>query len=56
MISLKDFLFSITHLLSDAGPLLQPSSKKILLVMAGGSLGAVSRYGVSLLAAKLWGT
>lgn len=30
--------------------------EKILLVMVGGSLGAVSRYGVSLLAAKLWGT
>jgi fluoride exporter len=29
---------------------------KILLVMAGGSLGALSRYGVSLLAAKLFGT
>jgi fluoride exporter len=28
---------------------------KILLVMAGGSLGALSRYGVSLLAAKLFG-
>lgn len=27
----------------------------ILLVMAGGSLGALSRYGVSLLAAKLFG-
>ena len=29
---------------------------KILLVMAGGSLGALSRYAVSLLAAKLFGT
>ena len=29
---------------------------KILLVMAGGSIGALSRYGVSLLAAKLFGT
>ena len=28
---------------------------KILLVMAGGSLGALSRYGVSLLAVKLFG-
>jgi fluoride exporter len=28
---------------------------KILLVVLGGSLGALSRYGVSLLAAKLWG-
>jgi fluoride exporter len=29
---------------------------KILLVMIGGSLGALSRYGISLLAAKLFGT
>ncbi len=28
---------------------------KILLVMAGGSIGALSRYGVSLLAAQLFG-
>lgn len=28
---------------------------KILLVMVGGSLGALSRYGVSLLAVKLFG-
>ena len=28
---------------------------KILLVMAGGSIGALSRYGVSLLAVKLFG-
>jgi fluoride exporter len=29
---------------------------KILLVMTGGSLGALSRYGISLLTAKLFGT
>jgi CrcB protein len=29
---------------------------KILLVMAGGSIGALSRYGVSLLAAQVFGT
>jgi len=29
---------------------------KILLVMAGGCIGALSRYGVSLLAAQLFGT
>ncbi|MDR2549505.1 MAG: fluoride efflux transporter CrcB [Desulfobulbus sp.] len=27
-----------------------------LIVMAGGSLGAASRYGVGLLTARLWGT
>ncbi|MBA4367916.1 MAG: fluoride efflux transporter CrcB [Desulfobacterium sp.] len=36
--------------------MLQPSLKKVLLVMCGGSLGAVSRYGVGLLTAKAWGT
>lgn len=30
--------------------------EKLLLVMAGGSLGAASRYGISLLAVKMWGT
>jgi fluoride exporter len=29
---------------------------RILLVMAGGGIGAVSRYGTTLLAAKLFGT
>jgi fluoride exporter len=29
---------------------------KWLLVMAGGSLGAASRYGIGLLTARLWGT
>ncbi len=37
-------------LLSDNGWMM-----KILLVMVGGSLGALSRYGVSLLAVKLFG-
>jgi fluoride exporter len=31
-------------------------TKKLLLVMFGGSLGAASRYGVNLLTVKLWGT
>jgi fluoride exporter len=31
-------------------------TKKLLLVMLGGSLGASSRYGISLLAARIWGT
>ena len=29
---------------------------KILLLLIGGSLGTVCRYGVNLLAARLWGT
>jgi CrcB protein len=30
--------------------------EKLLLVMVGGGLGAASRYGISLLAVKMWGT
>ncbi|MFH1155028.1 MAG: fluoride efflux transporter CrcB [Pseudomonadota bacterium] len=30
--------------------------EKLLLVMVGGSLGAASRYGISLLSINLWGT
>lgn len=29
---------------------------KLMIVMAGGSIGAASRFGVGLLAARLWGT
>jgi CrcB protein len=35
---------------------LQSLIKKLLIVMLGGSLGAASRYSISLLAAKAWGT
>ena len=33
-----------------------PVIKKLFLVMAGGALGAVSRYGIGLWTAKAWGT
>lgn len=56
LMQLKSFLFSMGQMLSEAGRILQPSLKKVFLVMAGGSIGAVSRYGVSLLTAKVWGT
>ena len=36
--------------------ILIPLVKNIVLVMCGGSLGAATRYGVSLLAANAWGT
>lgn len=32
-----------------------PEINKVVLVMVGGSLGAASRYGVGLLAIRLWG-
>jgi CrcB protein len=31
-------------------------TKNLLFVMFGGSLGAASRYGISLLSAKIWGS
>lgn len=49
---IKTFL----HQLLLFGSLLQPVLKKILLVMLGGSLGAASRYGITLLSVKMWGT
>jgi fluoride exporter len=41
----------LRHLLKNDGWLM-----KILLVMVGGSIGALSRYSISLLAARLFGT
>ena len=35
---------------------LGPGAWKFFLVMAGGSLGAASRYGVCLMAVRMWGT
>jgi CrcB protein len=56
LIQFKALLFSAFHLLSDTGRALQPALKKVLLVMGGGGLGAASRYGISLLSARIWGT
>ena len=55
LMQVKHFLFSMGHFLSEVGRIFQPHLKKMLLVMGGGGLGAASRYGVSLLTAKLWG-
>lgn len=41
--------------LTETWRFLQPGFNKVLLVMIGGGLGAVSRYAVSLLSARLWG-
>jgi CrcB protein len=53
---MKSLLGTILHHLSLFGLSLLPVLKKILLVMLGGSLGAASRYGISLLSARAWGT
>ncbi len=52
----KSFLGTAFHQMSLAGQVLQPVLKNLWIVMLGGSLGAVSRYGMGLLAAKVWGS
>jgi fluoride exporter len=44
------------NLLQDILAFWLPGIKKLGLVMIGGSLGAASRFGVGLLAARFWGT
>ena len=52
---MKVFFSTAWQTIFEIGRMSQPAVKRILLVMFGGSLGAVSRYGVSVLAAKAWG-
>lgn len=52
---IKSWLWTLLNLLSLLAVKIQPVVKKMVLVMLGGSLGAVSRYGISLLAARMWG-
>jgi CrcB protein len=56
LIQFKAFLSDGVYTLLEAGRFFQPALKKLLIVMFGGSLGAASRYGVNLLAVKLWGS
>lgn len=42
--------------LIDTGRLFQPIFRNISIVMFGGALGAVSRYGVNLISVRLWGS
>lgn len=56
LIHLKDVYVNILSAIVDFVHMMQPTIKKSLLVMAGGGIGAITRYGVSLLAAKVWGT
>lgn len=52
---IKGWLWALLNQLSLLTAKSQPVVKKIALVMLGGSLGAASRYGISLLAARMWG-
>lgn len=56
MENLAQITMQLKGTLSDSLFLVGPVAKKIALVMCGGSLGAVSRYGISLLSVRIWGT
>ncbi|MDX9788469.1 MAG: fluoride efflux transporter CrcB [Desulfobacterales bacterium] len=56
LIQFKGFLSDAVGTLLEGSRLFLPALKKWGLVMLGGSFGAASRYGVSLLTVKLWGS
>ena len=55
LMQLKVILSNMAYVVLDVGRMIQPAMKNLLLVMLGGSLGAASRYGVNLMAARAWG-
>jgi CrcB protein len=55
MMQLKVILSNMAFVVSDVGRMMQPAMKNLLLVMVGGGIGAATRYGVNLLAARTWG-
>ena len=56
LIQIKSFLWTVLQQVLLLSGALQPVAKKVSIVMLGVSLGAASRYGIGLLAAKTWGT
>lgn len=56
LVQMKSFVWTVLQEVSLLVQALPPVLKKVSIVMLGGSLGAVSRYSISLLAAKTWGT
>ncbi len=56
IIQFKAFWSTILTVLSESVRILLPVLKRLGLVMCGGGLGAASRYGISLLAARIIGT
>jgi CrcB protein len=56
MVQAKVVLAAATQPLTTVGGLMHPALKKLFLVVFGGGLGAASRYGIGLLAARVWGT
>lgn len=55
MMQLKVILSNTAFVVADVGRMMQPGMKNLLLVMLGGSLGAATRYGVNMVAARAWG-
>lgn len=56
IIQFKAFWSTILTVLSESVRILLPMLKRLGLVMCGGGLGAASRYGISLMAARIGGT
>jgi CrcB protein len=56
LVQMKSFLWAVLQEVPLLARALAPVLKKVSIVMLGGSLGAASRYGIGLLAAKTWGT
>ena len=52
---LKSLGTSGVHNLAESGQVILPVFIKCLLIMLGGGLGALSRYGIGLLSVRLWG-
>jgi CrcB protein len=56
LVQMKSLLWAVLQEVLLQVQAVTPVLKKVSIVMLGGSLGAVSRYSISLLAARTWGT
>jgi CrcB protein len=56
MVQFKSLLSEVPQLVSAMYAMIRPFMVKGVLVMTGGALGALSRYGVGLFTARTWGT
>jgi CrcB protein len=55
LMQLKILLSNMAYMVLDIVRMIQPGIKNLLLVMLGGGIGAATRYGVNLAAARAWG-
>lgn len=56
LLQFKAVLWAVVDILSEFGRMARPVARTLGLVMLGGGLGAASRYGVGLAAARIGGT